>query len=246
MRLRTWYKIHKWVSISMALALLVWLFTGLVMVLPRSEFARSGGRAPAVDYDSMLVSPAQAVARARALAGNSPEVRDLGLTRVIDRLVYRVTPANGRPLMIDARTGDRLELTAQLAVDIAKASLGRPVGVEQVDHITEHSLRYPSGPLPVYRVRFGGELVVYVSEREGTVVSRSNPRDRFKSMNGNLHGFGLLRLGPGGPATQHGLIWLFGVGSIMTLLTGLYLALPKRWKVRRRPPTHGAAHARQT
>lgn len=233
MRLRTWYKVHKWVSIAMAAALLVWTFTGLVMVLPPSDLAQRAEPA-AIAFDRMTLPPSEAARLAAAHWGDSTAVRELALRPVLGRLAYWALPVRGRYLLLDAETGQPFTITDSLALEVARAAVGRPAGVARAERITRYTVDYPAGPLPIVRVEFAGGVVVHVSQRDGAVTTRSLPSDRFKTTNHLLHSFLQLRVGPGGSVTQHAAIWFFGVGSLVTIITGLYLSLPKRLKVRAR------------
>ena len=72
---------------------------------------------------------------------------------------------------------------------------------------------------------------------DGAVSAKRNGRDRFRAFNGALHTFDPLDAAPGGERTRQGSLWAFGLSGLFVALTGVYLALPKRWKVRRQP--HG-------
>jgi len=233
MRLRTWYKFHKWLSIGMATALLLWTFTGLVMVTPSTRFANSGHE-PKLAFDRMRISPAEAAELARHSWGDSIPVRDIQLRPVLDRLAYWVWPRRGRHILLDAETGETFSITDSLAQAIARRAVGDDAQLEEQERITRYSLSYTAGPLPILRFRYDGGRVVHVSLRDGAVTVRSLSYDRFKTVNHLLHSFLQLRLAPGGDRTQQSMIWLFGVGSLITILTGLYLALPKSFKVRGR------------
>jgi len=233
MRLKTWYKIHKWLSVGMAAALLLWTFTGLVMVMPSTRFA-SAGSEPELAFERMRIAPAEAAELARRSWGDSLQVREMHLRPVLDRLAYWIWPTTGRHFLMDAETGEIFTITEPMALAIARTVVGNDATLESTENITDYSLSYTAGPLPIYRFGFDGGRLVHVSQRDGTVATRSRAFDRFKNVNHLLHSFLQLRLAPGGEATQNTMIWLFGVGSLITILTGLYLALPKRLKVRAR------------
>lgn len=230
MRLRTWYKVHKWVAITSAVAIVVWLASGLIMILPPSDFAREAARPPAVDYPSVAITPAEAVARFRRERGDSIDVRDLALVRIVDRLAYRIVPGHGKTHLVDAATGAEITITEQLAGAIARAATP--------DHPEIVRIETSAGPAggkraTAYKVWFAGNRSLLVSAIDGAISMRRASGDRFRVFGGSLHTFAPLGTGPRSDFVRLGALWLFGVTGLFVAGTGVYLALPKRWKVRR-------------
>ena len=57
------YKVHKWVAVTVGVFFLMWLISGIVMILPNRVYRPVPGRKLApVDYRDVTVSPAEALA----------------------------------------------------------------------------------------------------------------------------------------------------------------------------------------
>lgn len=225
----TFRRIHKWIGISIGLILLVWLVSGIWIVLPTSY--QQNWENGFSQWPAAVIAPAEAVAVA---SGNEPEgVRNINMWAVAGRLFYRVS-LKGRPVqLVDATTGQLVRITPDLAEQIARYVFVIPEApVDTVERVDSYSMRYAAGPLPAMRVVFAddNETVVYVGEADGSVRG-GGISHRIRSVVAGLHTFYPLRVLVSAKGEKGALV-LAGLITIAGVLTGYWLALPGRWRRR--------------
>lgn len=234
MKLRTVYKLHRWIAIFFGVILLNQLISGAVMVLPLPD-PTEPERHPPIDYQSITLSPAGAL---EALAQASPEevqdrlVRAVTLRQLLGRLLYEVKLHGGGTHLIDAESGEMVEITPELAARIARSTLGTSATARQVERLEHYDYRWRHGALPVYRVTLEDSevSVVYVSVDSGEVGGRSDRWGRIRGLiGGGLHEFQPVGWLLGSNRARKALLLLLSLVGVATALTGYYLALPRRW-----------------
>ena len=227
----TMYKVHRWIAVTVGGFFLVWLFSGIVMVLPSSLFsAPVRQQTPAsFDFQTITISPAEAIASLEQSLDELPKVDSVGLIRIADKVVYEIVLAQGEARFIDVQSGQLFTMTPQIAERIVRDHISSQARVLPIELVTRHDFSYPWGPLPVYRITFENDLstVYYVSKRNGT-IQRSDRWSRIKGAIGSLHTFEPLKLITKRDVVRKGLlvvVSLFGVGAAAS---GFYLALLRR------------------
>jgi hypothetical protein len=225
--LKTWHQIHKWISIAVGLFLLVWLVSGVVMVLPERWFqplllAPGEG----IDYTSASLSPQAAIEHLEQTKGEEVQVSWVGFSALDGRLAYHLYLVDGSSALIDATTGEPIVVDVEMAERIASRLGDGGTGPGTVQWVYKHDLVYPFGPLPVYRVIYdrSSAPMVYVSPEDGS-VSVSSPGTRLRSALASLHTFEPLRLLTPSERLRKGLLVLLGLVGIGTALTGYFLAI---------------------
>jgi uncharacterized iron-regulated membrane protein len=228
-------RFHKWMGVTVGVIFLLWVVSGIVMILPPLPAPRGGPPAVA-NYSGSTLSPAQAVALVAGREADSGAVTSLVLLRLGNRSAYQITVKGGRSYLIDAGSGERVIITAELARGIAEENLGGDVPVRGVEELSHHDFRYPAGSLPVYRVLFADprETVAYVATRDGS-VRLSDWRHRVRATIGGLHTFQPVELLTGSDSLRVTLLHLASLISIALIATGYYMSLPKR-RGAARPP----------
>lgn len=230
MSIRAIYRAHRWLAVGGGVFLLIWLSTGIVMVMPPifSTVPRERGPEP-IDLRQVTLSPAEAVETLRRERDARPRANGVVLKQVGDVVAYEFDLAGQGTYLVDARSGRLLTITPDLADRIARARYPSDSPVVQVDHLTEHSFDYPFGALPAYRIVRGndGARVYYVAERTGAVLA-ADRWARFQAVMDALHTFEPLKLIVRGPdVASHALILASTLG-IAVAATGYALALPRR------------------
>ena len=221
-------QLHKWIGIFVGIILLMWAVTGVILMIP--------GRAPRVSsnplrLDQATISPRQALAM--ATGDSAGEIRSMTLIQVHDRNAYRVDRGR-RPILIDAATGDRIEITAALAEAVAREAMNQPDGKLQVEPVTKHDAFYPSGSLPAWRITVpGARAPAHVSRLDGTFLPAAS-RSRVRSLAHDLHNFSIIREVVAADWFSRSLAIIAGLVSVASIITGYWLALPRR-KAARRP-----------
>jgi len=97
------YKAHTWLGVIVAVPLFAWASSGLLYAWPN---AVEGGKVEKIDAAKVLVTPADAMARANQFAGTQLPTTALTLLMRDGRLVYQAVGGMGADsLLIDAETG---------------------------------------------------------------------------------------------------------------------------------------------
>ena len=215
--------LHKWIGIFVGAVLLMWSVTGVVLMVPGH---RPEARARPVPLGRATVSPREALAI--ALGDSAAEVRAASLVRIHQHVAYRIDSGR-RPILVDAESGERIEITATLAEAVAREAMGRAGGTVRVEPVRKHDAFYPAGSLPVWRVRFEGVEgpPSHVSQLDGTFVPAGS-RSRFRSLMHDLHNFTIIRKLVTADWFFRTLAIIAGVVSIVSIITGYWLALPRR------------------
>jgi uncharacterized iron-regulated membrane protein len=217
--------LHKWIGIWVGIVLLMWTVTGIILMVPGP---RTEVRVRPIPLSRAVVSPSQALARA---GGDSTgEVRSTSLIRIHQHVAYRIDRGR-RPLLVDAETGERLEITAALAEAIARDATGRSGGPAEVVTVRKHDALYITGNLPVWRVTFEGvEAPLHVSQLDGALVPA---RSRFRAVVHDLHNMSIVQDLVAGDRFFRAFAIIAGTVALAGILTGYWLALPLRKPTRR-------------
>jgi len=213
--------IHKWIGVSVGVLLAMWLVTGIFMILPKP---RALPPIP-INYDSMTISPAQAVMIARAQADGN-EIRGVALRQLGDRLLYQVNLVGSGPVLVDGQRGTVVQITDSLVLASVRKGFGPEVEIERVEYLERHTMTYLFGPLPAYRVEIGDSArsVVHVAVRDGSLQA-STGRGRFLGAMGKIHTFRALSAIRVDKRMERWLIILTSAVSLMLVVTGYFLSL---------------------
>ena len=221
-------KIHKWLAVSAGVFILVWIVSGIAMIIPLPNPEKTRKEVvPARDFLEITISPREAVEKLANLIGELPPLRSVSLEPIAGLMVYKISTESGRSHLIDSQTVQELNITQELAEKIVRKSLSTPASVSRIDLITRHRIDYLWGPLPAYRIEFSDSraTVSYVAVADGTVY-HNDRWSRFRSVMVSLHTLDPLNLITGKAAVRKGLLLLLGLLGIAAAGTGYYLALP--------------------
>ena len=154
-----------WIGIFVGVVLLMWSVTRVVLMVPghRPEVAAPG------PLERAAVSPPEALVI--ALGDSGGEVRRHRWFVFTSESPIALTGGR-QPILVDAESGERIEITANLAEAVAREAIGREGGTVRVEPLRKHDAFYPAGSLPVWRVRFEGVEggPSHVSQLDGTFV----------------------------------------------------------------------------
>ncbi len=211
---------HKWVGIGIGILLIAWTGSGVVMMMPRSSVSTAGqGTGAAVDWTAVTVSPARAAQT--ATADSSGLAKSVDLQRLRDAMVYVVRFEGGRTVLVDASSGSTFRITSELAGRIAQDAVPR-ARVRRVDHLDWGGFRV--------ELDDPQRTEAIVAEATGG-VSRTVWRDRVQErLGGGIHTFQPLSRLPGHQATQKTALVVMSLIALVSVLTGYWLALPRRWR----------------
>jgi hypothetical protein len=223
------HRVHKWLGVTAGIFLLVWLISGIVMVLP--DLIPSSSRQPAprlLNVEAIEMPPAEAIAAAAESLRKSLNVISMALLTIRNVVVYQITMRDGGSLLIDPRTRRVFEITPELAELIVRDNFPTQASIHRIERVEHHDLSYPWGALPAYRVVFGDkpDIVYHVSTRDGA-VQLSDPWSRVQAAIGSLHTFEPLKYIVQKDEVRNGLLILLSVVGVGTAATGYYLALSR-------------------
>jgi len=247
MRRDTLYKIHKWIAVTVGMFILMWLISGIVMILPRtSNGPGTNQKLAPVNFREITMSPAQAIANLEKTLGSHMDVNSVSLRRIRGTMLYKINVKPGNSHLIDVRTGRLFIITTEVAEQIARDEFSLQAHVLQIKSVDRNDYFYPWGPLPAYRIIFDDNwaTVSHVSTSDGTVRS-SNRLNRIKAAIGSLHTFEPLKLITKQSNVRKGLLVLLSLVGIGVALTGYYLALPPRWLSRYKLTRHSVVPPRK-
>ena len=222
-------KLHKWLALVVALPILAWFASGLFIAFVPEEAIHGHNEHPA----AAALDPATvAQPLAAALARHGKPVERIDVRSMLGRPVALLSPAEGRPTLVDLSSGRVLSpIDRSTAVELARAALGPRAGAPLGVTAIAAPLRAYAGPLPAWRVDFANEdrTQVYVAADLGRVVATRNRLFRWFDVMWSLH---ILNFeDPRGINTP----WLWGSAAVAlgVALTGVII-LPGRLGLRRR------------
>jgi hypothetical protein len=222
---RAWRLIHKWSAIIVGIIILMWTFSGIIMVLPVTWYnAGMPGQEAILSFDGADIPPSLAAKRLGITKGGQIGIQEISFRQVLDDLFYQVVLDDGSSHLVNVRTGKLLRITSPIAEQIARAATGSTAKIVSVVRIQEHDLRYPAGPLPTYRIIFEDDLQnsFYVSGLDGN-VSKSTALTRLRSAIISLHSFGPVTSILDKEQLRKGLLIIFCMISVVVSFTGYYL-----------------------
>ncbi len=224
-----WRRIHRIMAVSVGFLFLLWIVSGVVMVMPQLRIA-----ALAPDHSifqpetlrDLSISPVDAIRAVNGVSQGSVEVTNIQLRPLAGAMVYEISTGNGGSHLIDARTGEVVTVTEQMAQAIAHTMMVDGVNVESSTLVSAYGADYTSGPLPVYRIQMSdpSASVVYVSARNGD--SRyTNRWIRIRAALEGLHSFDPVEWVTGSSLLRKGLLLLGSLIGGVVALTGYALVL---------------------
>jgi hypothetical protein len=222
---------HKWLAVAVSLVLVMWCVSGISLGLPGGTVARRPSPEP--DWSAAHIAPATAARAAATLLGDSAlRPQSVQLRLLLGAPVYTVSVRGGGVAFVDATTGEAYLMDAALATRIAERAYGGTARSAQ--RVDRYGPTYPYGDLPAFVVTFeeGGPRA-YVSARSGGVVL-ATLAGRVRQGLGALHDGRIIAVVLG---ERPALLFIAGFGSLTlaAALSGLWLALPARWRRRERP-----------
>jgi hypothetical protein len=250
-RLKRWlYLVHRWLGIVLAVVMVAWFISGMVMLYvgyPKLTADERLAALPPLPAPGCCVPLAQAVAAAQALRATlpaPPQGRRAGgddswrLTSVAGRPRLIVGDEGRQPVAVDAASGQAIVAVGRDDA-LAAAShfaAGAPVRwLQQVDEDAWTHSKALDGhrPLHVLAVDEAAERWLYVSSRTGEVVRDASFTERSWGWVGAwLHWLYLFRGGAVDRWWADIVIWLSVAGSV-SALSGLVVGI-WRWRFRGR------------
>ncbi|MBA4178110.1 MAG: hypothetical protein C0505_16365 [Leptothrix sp. (in: Bacteria)] len=228
-------RIHHWLGLIIGLQLLLWMSSGVVMSVLDAERAR--GRDTRVPRQAQPPWPHDVLSPNEVLARAGTAVHGLTTAWLLDLPVYRLAAGKSTRL-VDARSGQTVELTPALAQRLAVATYKGP-GQPGMAQLVEPSLETRSHDGPVWRVPFSDaeDTTVYLS-RQGDLLAHRNNTWRLFDFFWMLH----IMDYSGRKDFNNALVVGSAVGGLWLALSGTWLLftsfrlaefVPRRWRAQR-------------
>lgn len=193
-------KIHKWASVIVGLQVLIWLGSGLYFNVMDHKKAK-GTQYRIVNNQQMIIEPNKLVEPNRILEQlkrltNSAPVVSITLSHLLGQPVYLLIHQQGlyrhfknTYSMVDAYTGKRIIIDANLAEQLASATYSGPGEVTSVTLFDNGIDDFPKEQNTTWQVNYADELntSVYIEAGSGRLVGHSNDDKRFADFFFMLH-----------------------------------------------------------
>lgn len=181
-------QLHKWIGLVIGLQVLFWIGGGAVMTwIPieevRSEHNIAATNPVPIRPEEIRVSAAQAIEAAEV------EAERIELIRVLGQVHYLLHPVRGRPVLVDASTGEQVSpLRGVTARQIAEADFLPDAKPSDPVWTAERSAEY-RGSLPVWQVAMNDDegTNLYVSPYSGAITARRSDTWRLYDFFWMLH-----------------------------------------------------------
>lgn len=216
--------IHKWVGLAIGLQFVLWAVSGAAMALLDMEAVAGGPRPEAIE----AALPGEATGWSR-IAGQlgAEKVQALRLGTLVDRPVTEVRTARSTQIF-DARTGERVTITADLARAVARAAHPDRAIPVAVTLLTEGSLPIREHEPPIWLVDFADNDAsdYYVSATTGVLLERRNNTWRWWDFFWMLHNMDYADR----TSFNHPLIITAGIAMAWLAVTGFWLLFRTMWR----------------
>lgn len=186
-RVRQW---HKWLSLFIGGQVMIWLASGLYMVIMDLDFIH-GDHLVRERSDTFMSGYSPEIGFADILS-NYPGADEIVLTNWIGKPVYRIYTSEGW-LLVDAQDGtERSPLGKADAIAVAQYHYARSANVASATLIETEAdapTELQSRKLPLWRIDFddAGASSFYVSPHDGTLVARRHTYWRIFDFAWMLH-----------------------------------------------------------
>lgn len=224
-----WRKIHRVMAVSVGFLFLLWIVSGVVMVMPQLSVPSLAPVRVIFQPETLRglsLSPVDAMRAVNRVSQKAVEVTNVQLRPIAGAMVYEISTGNGESYLIDAYTGEMVTVTEQMAQAIAHAMMVDGVHIKSSTLVSAYGADYTSGPLPVYRFEMSDPhgSVVYVSTHDG--ASRyTNRWIRIRQALEGLHSFDPVEWATGSSLLRKGLLLLGSLIGGVVALTGYALVL---------------------
>lgn len=222
--------LHRYLGIPMSVVFVIWFMSGIFMIyagdMPSLSVSERLSQEPPIDFESLSLSPQEAVAS----AGIDGEITELTLEPLLGRPAYRIGRIFGPRVTLFADTGEIFTgADADQAAPAVAALLSVPPGsVEFIETVTEVDqwTMALSRQLPLERfdVDDGRGTRAYFSLQTGRLELLTTRQDRTLAWIGTIpHWFYFTPLRTNQPLWYWTVVWVSVAGCVLATL-GIVLA----------------------
>ena len=223
------YWLHRWLGLLVGVQLLAWSVSGFTFTIldidnVHGDFERRTDPPPPVRAERALLSPADALARARATNEATEPVVRITLRERFGRTVYEIFDVASEPVVaVDAATGEVIaRISKEQAEAAAFADFAPDARITSIKLLEgDAPLEFRGGPMPVYQVILDHpkQTHLYISPITGKVLKRRNKPWRIFDFFWMLH---IMDYGQR-ESFNHWLLTAMSALAILTSTTGLAL-----------------------
>jgi hypothetical protein len=226
---RSWnaFRIHKWLAVGSGGFILLWLVSGVAMVMP-VPWAERNPAPGTFDPGRIALAPAAVAARLRQPGRETVAVDSIVLRRLGSRVVYHVSLADGSERVLDAETAAEVVVTQAAAAEIARAGARGAGRIADIRYLERRSFEYLTGPRPAYRIVFEDEPTVYFVTRRDGRLERVTAWSTVVGVLGRLHTFEPLNRVFGRGAARRVPLVVVGLLGVAAAVSGYYIAYARR------------------
>jgi uncharacterized iron-regulated membrane protein len=180
--------LHKWFGLVIGLQILIWLATGLYMVIVDLDFIH--GDTLVTNMRQTITAPDPNLLDMSTVRSRYPDATQIGLKPVMGKTLYTVTTAGARYLL-DPETGEILSpLDEKIARDIATFHFNGEARILNAALIsTNPPMEIQTRRLPLWRIDFDDRFSTsfYVDPYTGALVTRRHQYWRIFDFMWMLH-----------------------------------------------------------
>jgi hypothetical protein len=226
--------VHRWLGVALCVLFLLWFPSGIGMMywtFPSVSEADRLERSPALDPARVVLSPADAAARAGIEQPGAVQLNTFD-----GRPAYRFGGRGGGAIVYADTGEEQFEVPQEMVARLASAWTGQPAAearVEPVEEVDQWTVQASLRDLqPLWKHSWPNGEQVYVSEATGEVEQYTTTASRLGAYLGPIpHWFYFTPLRKHGPEWSRLVIWSSGIGTISAILglvVGLWMYSPSR------------------
>ncbi len=165
--------LHRWIGLFVGIQVLIWLITGLYMVVVDLDFIH--GDPLVKNMQQTIVAPESSLLSMAILKSKYPNATHIGLRPVLTKTIYTVTTP-GKRYLLDPETGAVISpLNEKTARDIAAFHFKGDARILDASLITSNPpMEIQTRRLPLWRVDFDDRFSTsfYIDPYTGRLVTR--------------------------------------------------------------------------
>ena len=181
-------KLHKWVGLFVGIQVLIWLLTGLYMVVVDLDFIH--GDPLVKNMQQTIVTPDSSLMSVAGLKSKYPDAIRIGLIPVLDKTLYTVTTPD-HSYLLDPETGAVISpLDEATARDIAAFHFNGNARILNASLITTNPpMEIQTRRLPLWRINFDDRFSssFYIDPYTGRLTTRRHQYWRIFDVMWMLH-----------------------------------------------------------
>jgi uncharacterized iron-regulated membrane protein len=214
---------HRWIGLLIGLQILVWTLSGAMMALLPMEEVHGGERVSPPQVQP-TVADGWSVVQQHLQDGT---ITGVSLRPLLDRQVFEVHATSGVQLFL-ASSGERIEVDAELARQVAIAFYSGEGPVKDVAALGNLTLAVRNHELPIWRVDFDDEKnsSFYISGTTAALLERRNDTWRLWDFFWMLHNMDYVNR----TSFNHPMIIVLGFAAIWLAITGMWLLFRTGWR----------------